>query len=222
MSLVAVALVDRDRSGAGNGSARQRRQNELRWEHVSGLTLGRYQHACCTVRGGVVALGGLVEAEEDDEELDKVTASVEILLFDSEADESIFKILPPLSCDPITGSAPVSIEESESEQGQVLLIGGWSEDDVSLSAVHLVALATGVCTSQPPLLSHHGHLEGCSASRLPDGCVVCVGTNHQGDDLDGTAQVTEPPAQGSPSEAVGSGGICQPRASCVAMAEGAC
>ena len=57
---------------------------------MSGLTLGRYQHACCTVRGGVVALGGLVEAEEDDEELDKVTASVEILLFDSEADASVF------------------------------------------------------------------------------------------------------------------------------------
>jgi hypothetical protein len=42
---------------------------------------------------------------------------------------------------------------------------------------------------------------GCSAARLPDGRVVVVGKNFSGD-LDGTAQVFEPPEQhGSPSGA---------------------
>jgi hypothetical protein len=61
-------------------------------------------------------------------------------------------------------------------------------------------LATGICTPQPPLLSHHGRLAGCSAARLPDGRIVCVGRN-LGGGLDGTAKVLEPPGQGSPREA---------------------
>ena len=73
---------------------------------------------------------------------------------------------------------------------------------MSYTAVDLVDLATGVCTPQPPLLSHHGLLVGCSAARLPDGRIVCVGTalDYAGNP-DDTAQVLEPPEQGSPSGA---------------------
>jgi hypothetical protein len=67
---------------------------------------------------------------------------------------------------------------------------------MSYTAVDLVDLATGVCTPQPPLLSHHGLLVGCSAARLPDGRIVCVGRNHNGV-VEGNAQVLEPPEQGT-------------------------
>jgi hypothetical protein len=77
---------------------------ELRWERMLSLTRERSDHACCAVRGGVVVLGGYVEVEDESEseEAGKITvaaASVEILGFDSDAEESIF-MLPPLSCGP--------------------------------------------------------------------------------------------------------------------------
>jgi hypothetical protein len=98
---------------------------ELRWERMPDLTRGgRHDRACCAVRGGVVVLGGWVEGEP--------TASVEMYLgYDSEAEERKQKVLPPLSCGPIYSSAAVAIDESESELGQVLLIGGWDEDGPS-------------------------------------------------------------------------------------------
>jgi hypothetical protein len=173
---------------------------ELRWERTPDLTLGRAQQACCAVRGGVVVLGGLLEAEDGESQSEEapveLTASVEILGFDSEAGESIF-VLPPLSCGPNQGSVALAIEESESELEQVLLIGGFNEDGTPSSAVHRVDLATA---PQPLLLSQQGRLVGCSAARLADGRIVCVGRNIDGD-FDGTAQVLEPPEQGSSSEA---------------------
>jgi hypothetical protein len=162
---------------------------ELRWERMASLTRGRHQHACCAVRGGVVVLGGRFTNEDDVTESD--LDSVEILGYDSE--ESI--VLPPLSCGLISDSAAIAIEESESEQGQVLLIEGEFDYQDSTAAVQKVDLATGVCTPLPSLLSHHGILAGCSAARLPDGRVVCVGGGY------GTPQVLEPPEHGSPSEA---------------------
>jgi hypothetical protein len=178
---------------------------ELRWERMPSLTLERADHACCAVRGSVVVLGGMVEEDEDDEseteeedEFTRRVASVEIFGYDSEVEESM--VLPPLSCDPITGPAALPIEEIESELGQVLPIRGWGEDIPPSSAVHKVDLATGVCTPQPPLLSHHGCLHGLSVARLADGRIVCVGRNFGGG-LDGTTQVLEPLEQGSPSEA---------------------
>ena len=37
---------------------------ELEWERMPSLTRGRYAHACCAVRGGVVVLhGGIVEGQ---------------------------------------------------------------------------------------------------------------------------------------------------------------
>jgi hypothetical protein len=139
---------------------------EVRWEHMPSLTLGRERSACCTVRGGVVVLGGVVEAEDEDDESESeeadptAVASVELLGFNSkEAEESI--MLPPLSCGRVADCAAVAIEESESELGQVLLIGGWVEEDKPSLAVHKVDLATGACTPQPSLLSHHGHIMAC-------------------------------------------------------------
>ena len=38
-----------------------------------------------------------------------------------------FNILPPVSCGPIHASVAVVIDESESDRGQVLLIGGWDQ-----------------------------------------------------------------------------------------------
>jgi hypothetical protein len=97
---------------------------ELRWEHMPSLTRGRDAHACCAVRGGVVVLGGLVEGQAGHEEQ---TVSVGILGCDSVAAAEDRFVLPPLSCGTIRGSAAVPIDESESDHGQVLLLGGVNE-----------------------------------------------------------------------------------------------
>jgi hypothetical protein len=175
---------------------------ELRWESMPSLTRGRWQHACCAMREGIFVLGGDVEASDDEskseEGVENIAASVEILGYDSDAEDSIFKEMPLLSLGCVNGSTVVTIEESEIEMGQVLLIGGWGEDDTPSSAVHTVDLATGLCTPQPSLISQLGSLTGCSAARLADGRIVCVGRVDVGG-LDNTAQVMEPPEHGSPS-----------------------
>jgi hypothetical protein len=95
--------------------------------------------------------------------------------------------LPPLSDEyPRVHAAAVAIDESESEQGQVLLIGGNSGPFIA-PEVHKDDLATGVCTPLPPLLSRRRQI--CTAARLPDGRVVCVGKNRgrNGGDTGGAA-----------------------------------
>ena len=75
---------------------------ELRWVRMPSLTHGRYSHACCAVRGGVVVLGGWVDNPAHDEPL----ASVEILgcratgVEEDDPTDST-TLLPPLSCGPI-------------------------------------------------------------------------------------------------------------------------
>jgi len=180
----------------------------LRWERLPDLTAGRSYHACCAVRGGVVALGGFVAAR-------KPTAGVEILGRDSsEVVGNIFNVLPPLSCGPIETSAAILIDESESHRGQVLLICGRDEEGPS-SAVRKVDLGTGVCTAQPSLLCPQGHhVFDCTSTtgRLPDGRIVCAGTTcmeysdgesseEEGLEFYTMAQVLEPPLHGSPSGA---------------------
>jgi hypothetical protein len=86
--------------------------SELRWERMPSLTLGRYDHACCAVRGGVAVLGGCVEEAEDDESeseeadeeitVDTVEilgsdAEAQIFGYDSEVEESIFLSEPQLT-----------------------------------------------------------------------------------------------------------------------------
>jgi hypothetical protein len=178
----------------------------LRWERLPDLTTERFAHACCVVRTGLVVLGGLVAGYEP-------TASVEILGRDSSgAVGNTFDLLPPLSCGPIVAYAAIVIDESESDRGQVLLIGGGDQGGPS-SAVRKVDLATGVCTAQPSLLCPQGHhVYDCTAGRLPDGRIVCTGTTHmessdqessEEDELEDhtMAQVLEPPPHGSPSGA---------------------
>jgi hypothetical protein len=171
----------------------------LRWERLPDLTTGRANHACCAVRRGVVVLGGAFAGYEP-------TASVEILGRDSSgAVGNTFNILPPLSCGPIDTCAALVIDESESDRGQVLLIGGEDEGGPS-SAVRKVDLATGVCTAQPSLLCPQGHyVFGCTAGRLPDGRIVCAGASCMEYSVEveyhTMAQVLEPPPHGSPSGA---------------------
>mmetsp|Transcript_14439 Transcript_14439/g.35246 ORF Transcript_14439/g.35246 Transcript_14439/m.35246 type:complete len:228 (-) Transcript_14439:72-755(-) len=162
-------------------------------------------HACCAVREGTVVL---VAGHE------RRTASVEILGRDSSraAVGNTFKILPPLSCGPICGTAAVVMDESENDQGQVHLIGGRVESyPLASSAVCKVDLATGDCTAQPALLCPQGHvITDSMAGRLPDGRIVCTGTNciesfidESYDEVkmeyDTMAQVLEPPPHGSTS-----------------------
>jgi hypothetical protein len=169
---------------------------ELRWERMPDLALARAGAACCAVRGGLVVLCGehLEYTQGENEVEDCFTASVEILGYDSEAEEQIVRALPPLLCAPRVNAAAVMIDESESEEGQLLLIGG-SNGRVITSAVHKVDLATGVCTPLPPLLSPRRLV--CMAARLADGRVVCVGKNV--DAVEGiTAEMLEEvPDQGS-------------------------
>jgi hypothetical protein len=139
----------------------------LQWGPMPTLVTARYGHASCTVRGALVVLGGYIEVEEDDIGL---TSSVEIL--SGGARDGVFTSLPPLSCGGIADAAAIVVEESTSAAGQVLLLGGFDEQGVALSTVHLVDLATGTCTPQPALSYVRGNL---SAARLPDGRIVCAG-----------------------------------------------
>jgi hypothetical protein len=125
-------------------------------------------------------LGGYVEAYE-------VTSDVEIL----GCDDSEWKALPLLSCGPIIDCIALSIDETESDLGQVLLFGRVSG---SSSAVHTVDLATGVCTPQPSSFNPRYPIV---AARLPDGRIVCsnAGNSEQ------TVKVLVPPDPGSPTEA---------------------
>jgi hypothetical protein len=181
---------------------------ELRWEQMSDLGCARAELACCTVRGNVVVLGGLNSEEA-------ALATVEILRsIDAEAEEPAFTDLPPLACGPRTSSIALPIDESESAEGQVLLLGGCGEDGQLLdvaSRVLKVDLATGACTPHPPLLYDRWDF---TAARLPDGRVVCAGGveddadddaddededgSHQPHQSSRTAEVLEPPEQGSP------------------------
>ena len=146
---------------------------ELRWERMSDLGGARCDHACCTVRGNVVVLGGQSGGVDD------ALATVEVLRsIDSEAEEHTFADLPSLSCGPRRCSTALPIDESESAEGQVLLLGGCDEHQQPLDVaarVVKVDLATGACTPHPPLLYDRWDF---AAARLPDGRVVCAGGVH--------------------------------------------
>ena len=170
----------------------------LQWQHTSNLTHIRASHACCTVRGSIVVLGGDPGDDMPDESVEMLLRGV------AEAEEDMFEVLPSLSCGPVLGSSALVIDEIESEKGRVLLIGG-DGDEVSSAAVHTVDLATGRCTPQPHLT--RGRF-GCAAARLPDGRVVCAGGKSSARDLQGfepswitaiSAEILDLPEQESPS-----------------------
>jgi hypothetical protein len=173
---------------------------ELRWEQMPDLGGVHSAPACCAVRGNVVVLGGEESDEEDDDEV-KIISTVEVLRRDSEAEEHTFTDLPPLACGLRSCAIALLIDENESAEGQVLLLGGFGEHrqvlDLALRVVK-VDLATGACTPHPPLL--HDRVRS-AAARLPDGRVVCAGGSlHPSDPYPAAmmAEVLEPPEQGSP------------------------
>jgi hypothetical protein len=174
--------------GSGDTSAVWRLDlAELRWERMSDLGGTRGEHACCTVRGSVVALGGGGSEEA-------ALTTVEVLRYDSEAEEHTFTDLAPLSCNPHFGSIALLVDESESTEGQVLLLGGLGEAAEELdeaARVLKVDLTTGACTPHTPLLYDRVYF---TAARLPDGRVVCAGGLDQASI---TVEVLDPPAQGS-------------------------
>jgi hypothetical protein len=95
-------------TGGGGLVSDVRRLNlaTLRWETVPSLLLAREDHACCTVRGALVVLGGDTLGGE-------FTSSVEML----SKGEGAFTANPPLSRGEITDIAAVMVEESGSVAG---------------------------------------------------------------------------------------------------------
>jgi hypothetical protein len=158
----------------------------LQWEAMPGLEVARENHACCAVRSSLVVIGGDISSAE-------ATGGVEML---AEGGVAVTN-QPPLSCGGIGEAAAITVDESDSGAGQVLLLGGggYGEDASVVSTVYLVDLATGVCTPQPNLLHARAQF---AAARLPDGRIVCVGG---GDDTMqfgmSSVEVFEPPAQGA-------------------------
>jgi hypothetical protein len=158
----------------------------LQWVPMPALVAARCNHACCVVRKALVVLGGEVEDGEG------ISSRVEILSAGGE--DGVFTELSSLSCGGIAGTTAIAVEESDSAAGQVLLLGGRDEQVDGLSTVHLVDLATGVCTPQAALLNDRSAF---AAVRIPDGRVACAG----GFGALASAEVCGPPAGGSSNAA---------------------
>jgi hypothetical protein len=137
----------------------------MRWKAMPALLCARSGDACCAVRGSLVALGGATPGSG----IRRISTSrVEML----SKKKGAFVELPPLSCGAIYAAAAITVDESHSALGQVLLLGGRDQDDTLISSVRLVDLATGVCTPQADLPHARLHF---AAARLPDGGIACVG-----------------------------------------------
>ena len=169
----------------------------LRWEAMPTLLCARSHHACCTVRGALVVLGGTAPGGGNDRHTSP-TSRVEMLLEGAGA----FVKLPRLSCGAIAGAAAFAVDEEDSAQGQVFLIGGAGHDGASISSVQLVDLATGVCTLQADLLHERSYF---AAARSPDGGIACAG---DADELS-TAVMYHPQCRGRWVRH-GRGGSCPP------------
>jgi len=159
----------------------------LQWEAIPALLCARYGHACCTVRGSVVVIGGRAPGDGKNQRLSR-TSRVEML---SKGAGGAFVELPPLSCGAISDAAAVAVDEKDSVQGQVLLIGGAGHDGALSSSLQLVDLATGVCTQQADLLHARYNF---AAARLPDGRIVCAGERLVPTT---TVEMLGPPVQGA-------------------------
>ena len=161
----------------------------LQWEPMPALVTARDGHACCVVRGTLVVLGGSTSGGS-------LTSSVEML----SSEEGAFVDLPPLSCGGIFGAEAIAVEESESVAGQVLLLGGAKQSGAVSRisrTVHLVDLATGVCTpGRPDLLRSRFEF---AAAGLPDGRIVCAGGDSSGNQS--SAEMWGAPVHGAPDAA---------------------
>jgi hypothetical protein len=168
--------------GAGPSAVCRLDMATMRWKPMPALVTGRWNHACCAVRGALVVLGGRTAGAAR-------ASSVEMLSSSGE-EGGAFVNLPSLLCGGINGAAAIAVEESDSAAGQVVLLGGEGEYHMPVSTVQLVDLATGACAQQPELL--HSRLYP-AAGRMPDGRVVCAG----GIGGEQSAEVWGPPAQGT-------------------------
>jgi hypothetical protein len=158
----------------------------LQWVPMPALVAARYNHACCVVRKALVVLGGYVTNEEG------TSSRPEKLSVGGE--DRVFTEFPAWSCGGITQATAIAVEERGSAAGQVLLLGGCDEEFVGMSTVHLVDLATGLCTPQAALLDGRSAF---AAVRIPDGRVACAG----GYGALASAEVWGPPASGSSNAA---------------------
>ena len=157
----------------------------MRWEAMPALVCARSRHACCAVRGVLVVMGGMVSGSGIHRG-PTATSRVEMLSQGAGA----FVELPPLSCGAIFDAVAIAVDETHSALGQVLLLGGSTQDRTATSSVRLVDLATGVCTPQADLLHARSLF---AAVRLPDGGIVCAGGNSGLS----TAEIWEQPVQGA-------------------------
>jgi hypothetical protein len=136
----------------------------LRWEAMPALVCACYGPVCCAVRGALVVLGGMAPGGGSNQGL-APTSRVEMLSKGAGA----FVQLPPLSCGGTSAAYAIAVDESDSALGQVLVLGGYVQDFEDTASVHLVDLATGVCTPKADL---HLHTRSYfAAAGLPNGCV---------------------------------------------------
>lgn len=106
----------------------------MRWEPVP-LLLTAPVHACCAVRGSIVALGGVTSEGG----VNRDSSAVETL-----SEERRAFVDPP----PLSRGGVCAADESDSAAGHVLLAAGFARrsDGGIASEVHLVDLANGTRT----------------------------------------------------------------------------
>jgi hypothetical protein len=97
------------------------------------LELARSAHACCAMRSSLVVIGGETPSDE-------IVGSMEMF---AEGGGAVTN-QPPLSHGGISGASTVAVDKSDSTSGQVLLLGGFDQDEEVVSTMYLVDLATGV------------------------------------------------------------------------------
>ena len=146
------------------------------------LGTARTIHACCVLQSSLVIIGGQIDEE--------VVGSASVEMF-AEGGVAVTN-QPPLPCGRIDEAAAIAMDESGSAAGQVLLLGGFDEDEEVVSTVYPVDLATGVCTTQPNLLRAGRQF---AAARLPDGRVVCAGGGGSDGIVLSWGEVFQPPAR---------------------------
>jgi len=86
----------------------------MQWEAMPALLCARAHHACCSVRGSLIVLGGLATRSGALNGRAAPTSRVEMRSNGEEA----FVELPPLSCGAIYNAAAIAVDESQSALGR--------------------------------------------------------------------------------------------------------
>jgi hypothetical protein len=88
------------------------------------LVDARCSHACCVVRGGIVVIGATTSEAA-------VLGSVEMIA----EGEGSFTGQPPLTCGRKANTVAIVVDESSSAVRHMLVLGGYGEDDQTVSMV---------------------------------------------------------------------------------------